>query len=153
MRILLGELRRLISEALDPSVEDAIDALPALDAGAAASHNGSPDNVVDIRSVFKHGYAPKVFGFYRKSWLKLAVRAKLPAEVLIPVQDYVYRDGIKRYVENPPKELPLVVLSQGKYYAQDHTRICAQIMQGKSTIDVRLIEHVDGDPPYRRPQV
>ena len=151
MRIRLGELRFFVREALSASVEDAIDALPALDPPSPLfGPQVDPHDVVDITSVFRLPVRQRVYGLDKAS-LRMAVPAKVPASAIAPVQDYVFRSGVRRYAAKAPKELPLVVLDGGEYFAQDHTRIAAQIMNGKDPIDVRLLEHV-GSGQYRRPR-
>jgi hypothetical protein len=138
------------------NILDIIDALPSLPEETVSrgfGPNAQRENIVDIGSIFKNASTPVIFGFSRKAFLKLAVKTELPASVLVPVQDYVYRDGLRKYTENAPQELPLVVVKDGVYYVQNHTRVAAQILNGRSEIQVRLVEHIGGKAQYCRPQI
>lgn len=143
-----NEVRRTMSES-SSSVDAIIDALPVLNDEFGFGQNIDPNDVVDIESVFKQKVKIRIYGL-RRSDLKMVVKTSIPADDIIPVQAHLFRDGLKRYVSEPPKELPLVILDGGSYFAQDHTRIAAQILKGKNMIDVRLLEHV-GRGVYRRP--
>lgn len=157
MILTVGQLKRLFCESLTTELEKKIDELPSV-TGEPAEFFGKSgadiNNVIDIESIFLKPVIRMIFGFPKRSWLKLAVPTRVPVSELYPVQDYVYRDGLKKYVEHPPAQLPLVVKHvDGRLFAQDHTRIAAQIISGKTMIDVRLIEFTgyNHDPPYRRP--
>lgn len=142
-------IKLVLLEALDTSINSAIDALPILPGEHGFGPQVDPNDVVDIESIFKQKVKHKVYGIDNRS-IKLAIPARIPANEIIPVQDYVFRSGVKRYAEDPPEQLPLVILDNGSYFAQDHTRIAAQIMNGKEQIDVRLLKHV-GNGRYERP--
>ena len=174
MRIKLSDLRGLIREAVKPDPARDFSSPMSQDpkyAGFDAEVDGRPDLQSDwgpsipTNTVFSHEFVPAIFGFSKISWLKLAKKTKLPVDVIIPTQEHLLRDGLKRYARLAPKELPLVVFYNkqqqpderlvGKYFAQDHTRIAVQILKGQKQIDVRLIEYVGesrtNDYPYRTP--
>ena len=172
MKLTVRELKRLINEVVKPDPARDFSAPMSQDpqyVGFDAEVDGRPDLQSDwgpsipTNTVFSHEYIQAIFGFSKRSWLKLAKKTKLPADVIIPTQEHLLRDGLKRYARLAPKELPLVVLFNdprqpkfvGKYFAQDHTRIAVQILKGQKQIDVRLIEYVGEsrttDCPYRTP--
>jgi hypothetical protein len=125
-----------------------IDALPKLVGDGCAP---SAD-CVRATDIFSKPVVYAIYGFKRKD-LKLAVKASLPVKDIYPVQDFINRDVLKQYVEHPPAELPLVVKhTDGRIFAQEHTRIAAQIMKGATHVTVRLIEYVGKkDETYRKP--
>lgn len=143
-------MRRAVAEALGRITEslqaifDKIDSFPAL------PNNYGADEF-PIEQIFHHPsvYAP--FGFKKKD-LKLAAKTKLPASILVPTQEQLNREWVKKYVEHPPSELPLVVKYDGRFFATNHTRIAAQMLKGATMIDVRLVE-LDARGEYRRPEL
>lgn len=126
-----------------------IDSWPSIDFGPSSV------DFISIREVFSHPPVSVVFGFSKKRYLKMAVPTKVPAKDIWPTQPQLIRQGLKDYIVRPPSELPLVVkYTDGRLFAQDHTRIAAQILRGASMVAVRLIEYTgDKDEPYRKPDL
>ena len=158
MRIRLGELRRLIREAVgdggdlatyvsresDGNVEKRVDALQPYQ----GSHCVGGDVCANSDDVFSRRSVNALFGLKRKD-LKLAVKMTVPASVLEPTQDFLRRDVLKGYAHNAGEEPGLVVRFKGRYFAVDHHRIAAQILKGASSVQVRLIDY-DGHE-YQKP--
>ncbi len=148
-RTLISSAANLVNASSLEELDRLIDSLPR------DEHYPVPefkDEWADITHVIK----PKrpvhaIFGF-KKHQLKLALKTELPASILEPCQTYVRREGLKEYLRKPPKELPLVVLHEGRYFLIDHTRTCAQILHGATKVKVRLLEHT-GKFNYKTPNV
>ena len=109
------------------------------------------ENLVSVEKFFKKPVVQAIFGFngYSKSRLKkLFTISKLDIKVIEPVQENVYQEGVDYYMDNPPKELPLVILFNNRYFAQNHTRISAQVQKGNKKIDVIIIGWDDNSGSY-----
>jgi hypothetical protein len=127
-----------------------IDALPRLEGhGCAASAD-----CVDIRDIFFKAPVSAVFGFKRKH-LKLFVKASIPVKDIVPCQEFINREALKEYVRHPSTELPIVVkYTDGRLFAQNHTRIAAQIMKGATHVTAKLYEYTGkDDEPYKDPKL
>ena len=108
------------------------------------------ENKISVDTCFKKAsvFAPFGFAGYSKRKLeKLYTKTTLKINVIEPTQEDVLQSGIDYYVKNPPKEIPLVVFYMERYFAINHTRICAQA-QKKKTIDVNVIGY-DGKDYYK----
>lgn len=65
---------------------------------------------------------------------------ELQIKDLIPTQFDVYVDGLDYKVKNQDTELPVVVKCEGKLYLEDHTRVVAAIVNGKTSIEAKILE-------------
>jgi hypothetical protein len=124
-----------------------------IDSWPSIPQRPSSVDYVSVEEVFSHPPVRAIFGFSKKRYLKLAVETKVPAKDIWPTQPQLIRDGLKNYILRPPMELPLVVrYTDGRLFAQDHTRIAAQILRGASMVAVRLIDYTgNSDEPYSKP--
>ena len=138
----------LSSEDEHDAIMRKIDALPKLEGhGCAASAD-----CVSAEDVFSKPVVHAIYGFKRKHE-KLFVKTTVAAKDVYPVQEFLNRDVLKQYVKHPPAELPIVVQhTDGRLFAQNHTRIAAQILKGATHVSVRLIEYTGlEDEPYKKP--
>jgi hypothetical protein len=126
-----------------------IEALPEYHGGTELP--ASLGHPVPSDAVFKNHPVYAVFGL-RNSDAKMAKVVELSVHDIIPAQDWLTREGLTHYATHPDFAPPLVVknVENGKYYAQDHHRIAAQILEGKTHVRVRLLEFV-GHGQYRAP--
>lgn len=141
--------RFLAAEEESDPVLRKIDALPKLEGRGCAS---SAD-CVPAEAVFSKPFVSAIYGF-KRSHSKLFVKASVPVKDIYPVQEFLNRDALKAYVKHMPAELPIVVKhTDGRLFAQNHTRIAAQILKGASHATVRLIEYTGKpDEPYKKPE-
>lgn len=135
IKISIKHLRTLIKESFN-DIDAKIDALPS------AGESGWGVNIY-AKDVFFNEPKYVVFGL-KLSDVKKAKKTIVPANLLIPTQEHLLRDGLKDYVKNTQKELPLVIRRNGEYYVQNHTRVAAQILNGRTNIEVRLLDFERG---------
>ena len=87
----------------------------------------------------------EVFGIEKYAYgawfpVKNFVPRQINYNEIIPTQHHVSLLWAQRYRTNPPNELARVVFwkQKNQIFAQDHTRIVAQILNGKEMVDVRF---------------
>ena len=108
-------------------------------------HGGTKTNV-PIGKYFKHAYVYAIFNEPPKKYQR---KIKLSIDEITPVQPDVNQTGVEWYAKNGFKKLPIVVkINDGRYLALNHTRICAQVFNGKKMIDV-LVAGYDIEKPGR----
>lgn len=146
---MMRALRTLIQEILRSMIRTPDEACAAVDELAELSHTESSQSHVATADVFAHEPVYAIFSFTKRELKTVFIETEIPVASIIPTQDHLIRDGLKRYIRALPSEPPIVVLYNGKYYAQDHTRIAAQIVLGKTSVRVRLTERLRDS--YRKP--